>query len=61
MKKAYPVFEIEANYQIFEEALPTLIDMKLIGKSEKRTRRPTLIEIDKLKAALTIREGQKAN
>ena len=37
MKKAHSVFDIEANYQIFEEALPTLIDIKLIGKSEKST------------------------
>lgn len=61
MKKAYPVFNIEANYQIFDEALPTLIDMKLIGKSVKRTRRPTQVELDKLKIGLEKRQNQKAN
>lgn len=35
MKKALPVFDITANYKIFEEAIPVLIEMKLVGKSEK--------------------------
>ncbi len=61
MKKALPVFDIEANYAIFDEALPTLIDMGLIGKSDKRTRRPTDLELDKLRAGLKIRQNQKAN
>jgi integrase len=61
MKKAQPVFDIEANYSIFDEALPTLIDMGLIGKSDKRTRRPTQVELDKLRIGLEIRQNQKAN
>jgi integrase len=61
MKKALPVFDIEANYVIFNEALPTLMDMGLIGKSEKRTRRPTQIELEKLRKGLEIRQNQKAN
>jgi len=61
MKKAHPVFDIEANTIIFDEALPTLIDMGLIGKSDKRTRRPTQVELDKLRAGLEVRQNQKAN
>jgi integrase len=61
MKKAHPVFDIEANTTIFDEALPTLIDMGLIGKSDKRTRRPTQIELDKLRKGLEERQNQKAN
>jgi integrase len=61
MKKALPVFDIEANYLIFDEALPTLIDMGLIGKSDKRTRRPTQIELEKLRIGLEERQSQKAN
>jgi len=61
MKKAHPVFDIEANYQIFDEALPTLIDMGLIGKSNKRTRRPTSDELEKLREGLGLRQNQKPN
>ncbi|WP_028115899.1 tyrosine-type recombinase/integrase [Ferrimonas senticii] len=57
MKKAQPVFNIEANHAIFEEATPVLIDMKLVGKSQKRTRRPTTVELEKLKQGLLEREG----
>ncbi|MFT5758224.1 MAG: integrase [Alteromonadaceae bacterium] len=61
MKKAQPVFDIEANYSIFDEALPTLIDMGLIGKSNKRTRRPTADELEMLREGLKLRQNQKAN
>ena len=61
MKKALPVFDIDANYQIFEEAVPTLIDMKLVGKSQKRTRRPTEQELGKLIVALTERQGKQTS
>jgi len=61
IKKAQPVFNIEANYQIFDEAVPVLIDMKLVGKSQKRTRRPTENEIDKLKKGLIERENYRPN
>ncbi|WP_375751555.1 tyrosine-type recombinase/integrase [Vibrio sp. HN007] len=61
MKKANPVFNIEANYAVFEEAVPVLIDMKLVGKSQRRTRRPTTIELDKLKEGLAARENFRSN
>lgn len=61
MKKAKPVFNIDANVLIFDEAFTLLSDMELIGKSEKRTRRPTDSELDQLKAALAKREEHHAN
>jgi integrase len=61
MKKAKPVFNIEANHAVFEEAVPVLIDMKLVGKSERRTRRPTEGELEKLKQGLLERESYRPN
>ncbi|ELL0578616.1 site-specific integrase [Vibrio cholerae] len=61
MKKANPVFNISANFSIFEEAVPVLIDMGLVGKSEKRTHRPTESELDKLKEGLKTRQEYRAN
>jgi integrase len=61
MKTAMPVFNISANWQIFEEAIPILIEMKLVGKSQKRTRRPTEDELDKLRVALAARTSFRPN
>ncbi|OLQ70325.1 integrase [Photobacterium proteolyticum] len=61
MKKANPVFNINANYAIFEEAVPVLIDMGLVGKSQKRTRRPTETELDKLREGLKARQDFRPN
>jgi len=61
MKKALPVFNIKANVEIFEETIPVLIEMKLIGKSDKRTRRPTTSEIERLKEGLLARQNVRAN
>ncbi|WP_114787314.1 site-specific integrase [Vibrio tetraodonis] len=61
MKKSKPVFGIDANYNIFDEAVPILIDMKLVGKSQRRTRRPTENELDKLREGLTARQNYRPN
>ncbi|CAK4070808.1 site-specific integrase [Vibrio sp. 16] len=61
MKKAKPVFNIAANFQIFDEAVPVLTDMGLIGKSQKRTRRPTSEELKLLKEGLEQRENYRPN
>jgi len=61
MKKALPVFDLKANFEIFDEAVPVLIDMKLVGKSNKRTRRPTENEIERLKEGLLNRQNTRAN
>ena len=61
MKKSLPVFDIKSNFEIFEEAVPVLIDMKLVGKSDKRTRRPTENELDRLRDGLLKRESFRPN
>ncbi|MBE0369217.1 site-specific integrase [Pseudoalteromonas aurantia] len=61
MKEAYPVWNIDANYKIFEDAVPVLIKMGLVGKSQRRTRRPTESELDKLRNGLETRiENRKS-
>jgi integrase len=61
MKRAFPVWNIEANYKIFEDAVPVLIEMGLVGKSQKRTRRPTEGELEKLKTGLKKRMSYRSN
>lgn len=61
MKKAHPVFNISANFKIFEEAVPVLVDMGLVCKSQKRTRRPTGEELTLLREGLEKRQGARAN
>lgn len=61
MKKAKPVFRVLANFAIFEEAVPVLTDMKLIGKSQKRTRRPSGEELELLREALRKRQSFRPN
>lgn len=33
MKKSMPVFNIKSNVKVFDDAVPVLLDMKLIGRS----------------------------
>lgn len=61
MKKAGPVWNIEANYKVFEDAVPVLIEMGLVGKSQKRTRRPTEDELVRLREGLKERMSYRAN
>jgi len=61
MKKSSPVWDIESNHKVFEDAVPILIEMKLIGKSQKRTRRPTEDELSKLKIGLQERMDSVTN
>ncbi|MGR5308163.1 site-specific integrase [Vibrio mediterranei] len=61
MKKANPVFNIFANYRVFEEAVPVLVDMELVCKSQKRTRRPTSEELTLLREGLKKRQSARAN
>jgi integrase len=61
MKKADPVWNISANYKVFEDAVPVLIEMGLVGKSQKRTRRPTENELEKLKVGLKKRSSHNLN
>ncbi|MDW2082970.1 MULTISPECIES: site-specific integrase [Vibrio] len=61
MKKASPVFNISANHDIFNEAVSVLVDMGLIGRSQKRTRRPTSNELDRLREGLLERQSYRPN
>ena len=61
MKIALPVFDVTANWKIFEDAVPVLIEMKLVGKSQKRTRRPTEHELGRLTEALTERQNKQGS
>jgi len=61
MKTPLPVFDVTANWKIFEDAVPILIEMNLVGKSQKRTRRPTEKELEKLTMALAERESKQGS
>ncbi|MCG7551949.1 site-specific integrase [Pseudoalteromonas sp. Of11M-6] len=61
MKKALSVWNITANYQIFDDAIPVLRDMGLIGVSHKRTRRPTSDELERLRGGLEKRMAYRSN
>ncbi|MBD1557654.1 tyrosine-type recombinase/integrase [Vibrio sp. S9_S30] len=61
MKKSKPVFNVDSNHQIFDEVVPVLIDMGLVGKSQKRTRRPTSVELKLLKLGLEQHEAFRSN
>lgn len=61
MKKAKPVWNISANWQVIDEAIPVLIDMRLIGRAKQRTRRPTSVEIEMLKEGLRKRMDSRCS
>jgi integrase len=59
LKLAKPCWGYEADDQCVIDAYPLLHELNLIGKSERRSRRPTSMEIDRLKEALEKRQGKK--
>jgi len=61
LKAAKPQFGYSVNDECIVEAYASLYDLKLIGKSERRTRRPTSVELDKMRAALELREKQRSS
>lgn len=60
MKLGGPVFGIKCNVDVIAEAMPVLVKMKLVGRSQRRTRRPTELELDKLRTGLAKRESHQA-
>ena len=60
-KSAKPVFQLPINDDIFVQSIPTLTRLELIGKSKRRSRRPTASEIDLLLEALKQREAHHEN
>jgi integrase len=60
LKVAKPTWGYNINDSCITEAYHSLHELKLIGKSERRTRRPTSIEIDKLTVGLTARQEKRS-
>ena len=61
LKLAKPLWGVEINDQCIVDAYPVLHELQLIGKSEKRSRRPTDKEIDLLKEELEKRSQHSAS
>lgn len=59
LKAAKPQFGYDVTDQCVVDSYASLHDLKLIGKSARRTRRPTSVELEKLKAALIVREQHR--
>lgn len=60
-KSARPVFGLLINDEIISQAIPSLHKLGLIGKSARRSRRPTSAEIDLLLEGLKAREMHRSN
>ncbi|EGR0502822.1 site-specific integrase [Vibrio cholerae] len=60
MSVAKSVFKVNASTTYHDEALPTLVDLKLIGRSHKRNRRPTRNELMLMEQHLNAREEHHA-
>ncbi|GGA80513.1 integrase [Neiella marina] len=61
LKSAKPHLGYDVSDQCVVDAYPVLHDLTLIAKSERRSRRPTSKEIDKLKEGLKARESHREN
>ena len=61
LKMAKPNYGYDASEMPVIEAYAALYDQNLIGKSQRRSRRPTENEIDRLKEGLTKRMNQNAS
>ncbi len=59
LKAAKPTWGYSVDDGCIVEAYPVLHSMELIGKANRRTRRPTSKEIEKLKKALKQRQEQR--
>ncbi len=55
-KRAKPIWQIAVNDDVFKSAHETLVFMRLVGKSARRSRRPNESEIRALVAGLKERE-----
>lgn len=57
---AGPMFGYSANLRAHEEAIPTLVTYGLIGRSDRRERRPTQEELRKMEEGLQKRQNHRA-
>lgn len=56
---AGPMFGYEANARAHDEAIPTLVRYGLIGRSQRRERRPTKEELDIMERGLAKRQSHR--
>ncbi|ELV8729075.1 site-specific integrase [Vibrio cholerae] len=56
---AGPMFGFEANTRAHDEAIPTLVRYGLIGRSQRRERRPTKEELDLMEKGLARRQSHR--
>ncbi|MFC0117544.1 tyrosine-type recombinase/integrase [Pseudoalteromonas xiamenensis] len=59
-KSAKPVFNIDVSDTVFKEAYYTLYNLRLIAKSEKRSRRPRSNELEQIKTELLKRQEHRS-
>ncbi len=59
LKAAKPQFGYDVNDQCVIDAYASLHDLQLIGKSNRRNRRPTTKELDKLRQGLEARQNHR--
>ncbi|EJG1645164.1 site-specific integrase [Vibrio parahaemolyticus] len=60
MKVAKPLFGVNANLSYHDEAIPTLVKYKLIGRSKARDTRPTENELELMREGLKRRQYHRA-
>lgn len=58
---AGPMFGYDANIHAHNEAIPTLVKYELIGRSDKRDRRPTPQELELAEEGLRMRQSHRAS
>lgn len=58
---AGPMFGYEANTRVHDDAMPTLVKYGLVGRSNRRDRRPTEQELCRIEEALRKREQHHAS
>ncbi|OYD25429.1 tyrosine-type recombinase/integrase [Oceanimonas baumannii] len=58
---AKPVFGIPVTDEVIREVIPVLHSMGLIGRSERRSRRPTSDELDRLRQGLLKRMSHRGS
>ncbi len=61
LKIAKPFWGYEVDDQCVVDAYPLLHELNLIGKSARRSRRPTLVELERLKEGLEKRQLDKSS
>jgi len=61
LKVAEIMFQCKANTYAHQQAIPTLIELGLIGRSERRVRRPTPQELEVMEVGLRKRQSHRGS